>query len=539
LNIVRLISVLLIATGLIILNLNIVAYSLLSESNVDEQVKLDGAYCNTFFNKMNSTPRYNVIGRSLVTFYEETVYEMISCDGRIVNVRVYKPLSNITRAVIIMHDYGSSFYDVLGLALRLVNEENVVALMNLPFQEPEVSIKLDNIERNWIYIAVCSIRNAVTLLMREYNVSRIGLFGLGFGGVATLLTAIYDNRVDYIISQYGIGDYENNLKKASLINYFVNDVDKINYCLDPVYELERFDKPTLIILATNDELSTLNKNLLNSIARNNNILISIVPNVDRYYIPREWELVIKDFISKNNGNNTPSTINIHVENHDWELIVENNDHRDIYILSRPLIPGFEWSVSTMQYSRIRLVNTILPQRFIIVDSYNHRLIGIYDVYFSPGLIISVALLITGLILEKKIVFKYVKHLSILEYLYIVSTFSIIFYNSYPSIYSPGRFHVSLNIISDVYFYLAPIVTYLVLATVFVNPILFTLMFTKQSRGVYTLLVSLSLFNYIVSYTFLLFLGLRFKTLLVAFPTYVLIPFASSMILDYIIRNRET
>jgi len=538
LNIVRLISISLITIGLIILNLNIVAYSLLSDSNLDVHVNLDRVYCKTLFNTMNITPQYNVVGRSLVSLYEETVYEMIGCNGRVVNVRVYKPLRNTTRAIIIMHDYGSSFYDVLGLALKLVNEENIVVLVNLPFQEPEVSIKLDDFERNWIYIAVCSIRNSVTLLMREYNVSKIGLLGLGFGGIATLLTAIHDNRVDYVISQYGIGDYRSNLKRASLINYFVNDVDKINHCLDPVYELNQISKSTLIILATNDELNALSKNLLNNIARNNHVLISVVPNVNRYYIPREWEGVIIDFINKNIDNVTLGNVKVSVENRDWELIIESNDHENIYILSRPLIPGFEWSVSTMPYSRMRLVNTILPQRVIIVDRYYNRLIGIYDVYLSPGLIISVVLLIAGLILEKKTIVEYLKHMNILEYLYIVSTFAIILYNSYPSIYSPSRFHVSLNTISDIYSYLAPIVTYLLLATVFANPVVFTYMFAKQSRGAYTLLISLSLFNYIVSYTFLLFLSLRFRTILVIFPTYILIPFASSMILDYIIRSRE-
>jgi dienelactone hydrolase len=539
LNARRLIARTILVIALILLSLNIAAYDLMAETrnNTFGSISTGYSVCSSYFTGLEKNVTYIYRGKSISGQRVDIWYDLYGCGNKIVYVRVSKPLNeSVDKAVILVHDYTSDYRALIGLSLELVSRGFMTVLIGLSREHPLPNLFTENIRNSWIYEASCDIIKVVTLVKKEYGVGDIGVIGFGFGGNAAILAAEYDDRIGYAASITGLGDYDYSLEKASLLNYYILDKDMLQ-CLDPSYALAEVRKPVLIIIGVFDEINPLDPILLNRVARNNNVLVSIVPNSGRYYIPQTWSNILFKFIDKASLNQEFVYNDISVEDDNFQVTISSKNYSDVIVLTRPLIPGWKWSINRMMSEKMRFSYFIIPGEYIVISRGMYRFYGYYYTSECYGVVVALILILVWILLERDIIVGAMKRLSILEYAYVFTLSSILFYTSYPSLLSPGRYHVSLNIVADIYAVILSIISVLIMLSLFLEPILLVYMFSRHSRKAYSLYLGIPLFIFILTYSSLLLLGVKFYNIPPLLPSTVLIPIALAIALDYILSRR--
>ncbi len=526
----------LLVIALILLVLSVASYDIVSSYTPVKTEKANTSACNQIYTSIDRNATYVYRGKSISSNRVDTWYDVYGCGNKLVYVRISRPLYLHSRhAVVLIHDYMSDYYSLIGLMLKFVSQGYIVLQVGLPGKGIEhIKILTEKPEESWVYESVCDVMKTITLLQKEYEVDNIGVVGIGFGGIVALITAMYDDRIDYVASIAGYGDYEYSVEKASLLNYYIEGLNDLNPCLDPINMINKINKPVLIIVGTNDEINPINPQLLNKLIENPNIVVSIVPNGNRYRVPLNWENILLKFLNMVSSGNSISKNEVEIIDNGFEVIVKAKNYSNIMVLAKPAIPGYTWSTIYLINEQIKLTYLILPGEYIIVDKEMYRVYGFYITRESYGIIIALVLILIWIVIERNTLSNVVRKMNILEFLYVASLLSILFYTSYPSLFSPDRYHVSLNILAEVYARSLPFISYIVLASMILQPILLVYMFSRHSRTAYSLYIGIPLFTIILTYTFMLFIGFRFYYMIPLLPSTSLIPIIVAMILDYIL-----
>lgn len=521
--------------ALILIVINIASYS--SSPEIIGQALLENnGSCNIVFEEINRTAEYRFGGKSLSGTRIETWYYMKGCRGEEIYVRVYRIQGHTPKhAIILIHDYGSNYLSLTSLALNLVDEKYLVVTLDLPYYDLTGRIKVLSKEpmSSWIYTATCNIMKAVTLIQKEYDLDKIGLLGISFGGIAALLATYYDERIDYVVSIGGLGGYVESIEKASILNYYIEGIEDINNCLDPLPLMKNIKKDVLLIMGSNDEVFPLDTNTLAELVRNKHISISIVPNSGHFRIPSLWEKVIHEFItSRELNSNGFGESDVDVENTGFDILVEVNGNSSILVMHRPSIPGYPWSTSNLSSGKARFTYLLVPGEYFILKGDNYVLCKALYTRESYGLIIGLILFIIWLILDRRILMS-LRRLNWLEIIYGIVLVLLLTYPLYPAIWGVDRFHASLLQIAETYLTYLPFVTYLITYSLYIQPILFTYMIFRRSRKIYMLYLALPIFTTVTSTTLILFLGSRFYYTPITIPTIPLLLVVVAMVMDYI------
>ena len=183
---------------------------------------------------------------------------------------------------------------------------------------------------------------------------------------------------------------------------------------------------------------------------------------------------------------------------------------------------------------MKLTYLIVPGEFIIVDRGTYIARGYYIASESLGLVLALVLVLVWVLLERDVIINAIRRMSVVEYLYVAVLFSILFYTSYPSLYAFDRYHVSLNVVAEVYSRTLSFISYVVTGSMIILPILLVYMLSRHSRTAYALYIGIPLFTIILTYTFMLFIGLRFYYMVAIIPSLSLVPIALSIALDYVL-----
>lgn len=538
-NYKSIISKLLISIALIIVVINTSYNIYTSTHNTYEYLFEDTSACEQLYREIDKKTTYSVQGKSKTDWRIDEWYYIEGCNRVLIYVRLMKPLTNTTKAIVLIHDYGTNYLSTLGLALELVSRNYTVLQIDLPIPKSErVKLLDNNYTSSWIYTSVCNTMKALTLLTsREENVTSIGLIGIGFGGVVALITARYDNRVNYAVSIAGLGNYKRSIRMGSLINYYIDDLNDANPCLDSVYLIKDINKKILVVIGTEDEINPLDPVVFNTLANNSNIYISIVPHANRFRIPIDWINVVYKFIESIDKTNSKE--DVEVTNNFFELTIKTDSPGEFLVLEKPLFFNTMWRTSTVDYFIKKYSYFIVPGEYIVIDKSFYSVYGCFVTSGFPGLVLACLLIVVWLVINKQSIVYYLRNSSIIHYLYIASIITMLFYIYYPTLWFSNRFHTSLYSTARLYSSLFPILSSLILLIPFINIVALTLFFNKVKfrKLFYTLYVGVPLFILVFTYLFLLFIGTRFYYTTWGLPTFSIIPLVSVSILHYIITTK--
>jgi len=529
------------AVALVLLVVNVASYELiLSFKSGEHAYQLKPLECSVVRNKLFSAGfNYTVSGRISEAGRYTTLYTVESC-GVAVSVRVFQPLGNHSeKAIVLIHDYMSSYRDILGLAIELVDHNYTVALPNLPARMREgVELFSPSIESSWIYISACIVKGVVALLDREYRARSIGLLGVGFGGVVALFASTYIERADYAVSIAGFGAYAESLRSASLINYYLKNPRDANECLDPVYSLKQIGKPVLIVIGSCDEVNPPNPLLLSELLENANVNLIFIPCTSRFSNTIPWESVYS-YLEVLSGRKYPaSRSEISVENRGYGIVVEGAGASNTVIYTKPLLPGFPW-LKVEPSSSVVLSYFVVPGVYVVADAFTLRVYGIYVADFSFGFAASALLLAVAVFLARKSIACFVKQRGVTGIVHAGLLATLLSTTSYPGILALDRYHVSLNLVAEIYSCVFSLISWTTLTMLFIQPILFTLLFSRYSKLAYSLYVSLPLFLVFTTPIVLFAVGFKFPYTVLSVPTTPLLLIAACIGLDYFIKRRRT
>lgn len=496
--------------------------------------------CDSIYTSIDRNTTYALQGMSKSDDRVDKWYYAKGCDNVLIYVRLMKPLTNTTKGIILIHDYDSNYLSILGLALELVSKNYIVLLIDLSLGGfSKVKVLSTNYSISWIYLAVCNVIKILTLLEgEESNVTNIGLIGIGFGGVAALITAKYDNRVNYAVSIAGLGNYERSARIGGLINYYVKSINDMNPCLDSIYLIQNIDKKILILIGTSDEVNPIDPAVIDKLINNSNIHISIVPNANRFRIPSEWRYIVYSFL-ENIDKHRFSRKDTKVIVDKFEIIVYNSASRDIVVLEKPMYFSSFWKQSVLNDRVRRFTYFIIPGEYIVVDKEYFSVYGYYTTSGDYGFVLAIILFIIWIIINRERVIYYLKNISKIHILYTVSIVLTLFYIYYPTLLFFNRFHISLYIAAEIYSMLFPFLYYLIIITPIAQTLTLTFLYnTKKRRGLfYVIFIDIPLFTLVFTYLFLLLIGTRLYHMIWGIPTFSIIPLASTTILHYIVTSK--
>jgi len=525
--------------ALVLLAVNVASYELiLSFKSGEHAYQLKPLECSIVHNKLFSASfNYTVSGRISEAGRYTTLYTIESCSV-VVSVRVFQPPGNYSeKAIVLIHDYMSSYRDVLGLAIELVDHNYTVALPNLPARMREgVELLSPSIESSWVYLSACVVKGVVALLDREYGVQSIGLLGVGFGGVVALFASAHVERVDYAASIAGLGAYAESLKSASLINYYLKNPRDTNECLDPVYFLKQISKPVLIAIGSCDEVNPPNPLLLSKLLENANVNLIFIPCTGRFSDTLPWENVYSYLEVLSSRKYSAPRSEISVENLGYGVAVERAGASNTVIYTKPLIPGFPWLKVELS-SSVVLSYFVVPGVYVVADASTLRVYGVYVADFSFGFAASALLLAVAVFLAGKDIAYFVKQKGVTSIVHAGLLATLLFTTSYPGILALNRYHVSLNLVAEVYSCILSLISWITLTLLFTQPILFTLLFSRYGKLAYSLYVSLPLFLAFTTPIVLFAVSFKFPYTVLSIPTIPLLLIAACIGLDYFVKRR--
>jgi len=528
------------AVALVLLTVNVASYELiLSFKSGEHAYQLKPLECGVVYSGLFSASfNYTASGWISVAGRHTTLYSVESC-GVAVSVRVLQPLENHSeKAIVLIHDYMSSYRDVLGLATELVERNYTVALLNFPaYIREEVELLSPSIEHSWMYTSACIVKEVVALLEREYRAQTIGLLGVGFGGVVALLASTYIERVDYAVSIAGLGAYSESLRSASLINYYLKNPRNADSCLDPVHFLKQIGKPVLIVIGSCDEVNPPNPLLLGELLENANVNLIFIPRSGRFSNTLPWESVYSYLEMLSSRKYSVPHSEVSVKNLGYGIVVERAGTSNAVIYTKPLIPGFPW-LKVKLSSGVMLSYFVVPGVYVVVDAHTLRVHGIYVADFSFGFVASALLLTVAVFLARKNIACFVKQRGVTGNVHAGLLATLLFTTSYPGILALNRYHASLNLIAEIYSCVFSLISWITLTLLFTQPILFTLLFSGYGKLAYSLYVSLPLFLVFTTPIVLFAISFKFPHTVHSIPTIPLLLIAACICLDYFIKRRQ-
>jgi len=529
--------------GIVLLTIGVASYYILFAYNENPAIPDDKASCSIYYGSINKTlASYEFGGKSISGDKVEEWYYIKGCEGEERYVRISR-LSRVSDGygVVLIHDYGSNYLMINGLAMDLVQKGYIVATVDLKLSTLNHDYLFNSDPRNtWIYRSVCSVTKTISLLEEKYRLRKIGLIGVGFGGVVALITITYDERVDTAISLNSFGNYEYGIERGSMLNYYVGDQSSLSKCLDPLPIIKSIDKPIMMIIGSDDELFPLSDSVINELRNNENIMVTIIPNNNHFLIPDQWKDTMFKYLDKVFKNESIREVSpkINVMVNEFEIVIESSDYENVTIISRPLIPGFGWSVENMVSDRARYSYVLFPAEYIVVDREYYRVYGVYKTREGFGLVIGLILILLWLIIKRDVV-KHFRNMNIVEKIYLILMITLLIYPIYPTIWCPGRYHLSLIDIVETYRLFIPFITIPVSLSLVIQPILLVYSLSRKSRKAYLLYIAFPLYTIFATLTFLYFLNTKFYNSIILYPTTTLFITVALAIIEYVYGEKHS
>lgn len=210
-------------------------------------------------------------------------------------------------AVLLVHGGGGGAS--LNSAIALAQRGYAVLTIDLPGNgdrrlasrsggpDMDVSVLLQtkpSLDHNYLIHAVSATRNGITFLTRrkEVDTHRIGMVGLSWGGVITLLTNGQDDRLKTAVNVFGAGYIPEGCTWQDVFNQkSKTDLEEWYKYIDPKNFLKTQQSPIFFITGTNDHcyyLPTFQKSYAEVRVPKNLLLI---PNLRHRFMPDTQKMV--------------------------------------------------------------------------------------------------------------------------------------------------------------------------------------------------------------------------------------------------------
>jgi cephalosporin-C deacetylase-like acetyl esterase len=202
---------------------------------------------------------------------EEIKYQSRNYKGKpvwIFGYYVYPKRAQKLPAILLVHGGGGSAhlgraanwarrgYAVLAIDLPGKGEQRATSRSTGPNMDVPTLLKTKpDLTYNYLIHAVAATRNAITYLSRRKEVDRkrIGMVGLSWGGVITLLTNGQDKRLKTAVNVFGAGYIPEGCTWQDRFTAMSEDeLDLWNSFIDPKNFLKSQHSPILFITGTND-----------------------------------------------------------------------------------------------------------------------------------------------------------------------------------------------------------------------------------------------------------------------------------------------
>lgn len=433
---------------------------------------------------------------------------------------------NETRILILVHDYGSSHVSLFNLATYLASKGYTVYLPDLPGHGNSgygnLSLtSLDPEESFWIQ-SLCTLNLIITHIEQEYRPEEIGIIGISTGGaLAYIAGKIFS--LNFTVSIGFVGDYNYSISHGSLTSFlFKNPV--IPRIFDPVYIESSSNTRKIIIIGTNDEYF-----YIDSVARllhDENTIVLVKPNTDRRSLVLKWKSMIIDVLRLVEG---------HSDSNSPDALRDDLDKND-FVLWRPVIPGLGWYY--MKNEDIDAYTQIISSQILEAKEVSPELYMVKE-YRSLGppitLAVSIILVTAGLFI---VGVRKIRELGVLDALYLISLVLIVFLPSIPTIYAPNRFNISYLEVADRFYSSLPIISHLVIISIYAGPLLLLKLLFKSGRTSFFVYVSTPIYNAVMITSFYLIMGFKFNNIFLVFPTWSIVVPIIVLVLDYVFSYEE-
>ncbi len=533
----RIAVLVLLYTGLTLLIMNLASMMIIYSSNDTEYVSVKSCYDYISTNLGKSVnisiERLGVsyTGSGNVSIVDEWI-RMNTSNGVsvIINVLHTTDVKNITTSVILIHDIGQKRSSLYNLARFIVSKKYIVFIPDLSNFMNNV---LDNFSRNNL-VRILSIINGLSYLaINKYNTSKIIILGIGFGGTLAYLSNLFLDNIADSISIGFIGNIPYSIRHGGFVNYLIRD-NIFDQCIDPLNYYPKSEKYYFIVIGSNDEYTPFKG--LSDLFYRSNVFIVIEANRGYRNILPEWRNKISSLLEVvNNANLTKSSLFSSSDPVFFRVKIDSNNS---VVLWRIGIPGFPWIVSPTGRVFIHSLY-IIPSEYIIAENINGNYVVLRYYYHVPitGLVLSVILLLSALFLGKEFV-DGIGNYSLLDLIFYTLLFLNLAVPFIPAIYAIDRFNLSILEYTDRISSFIPLIPSLAVISLFIQPLLLSLILVYNSKNSYYLYLSYPLFLIIVYYTLVLFMGSRYDNIYTCIPSIAVVIPLSIIILDALFTHEE-
>ncbi len=126
----------------------------------------------------------------------------------------------------------------------------------------KMELAMDPIEDQWVYHALGAVilGNSFLRSLPQVDTSRVGVTGISWGGVLTLLAAAHDPRFAFAMPVYGTGFFNTPDSGLPYNNPQVTDAQRQRWfeLFDPAHFLKHISMPCFMLAGTNDRAFPLN-----------------------------------------------------------------------------------------------------------------------------------------------------------------------------------------------------------------------------------------------------------------------------------------
>lgn len=539
-HLVRLVIFILLYVGLILLLLNIFStVYLLSNNSSTTSVSIQGNCAGVIhsisFNNLTVVKSgTNYIGTSngsiLIEWYKASYIYM----GRIetLSFDVFsRDDHNYSVGVLLIHDVVQSKSALFNLARFMAVKGYLVILPDLSVYEEKLlsGEDLDELSR-----VITAVKASLYSIRRGYNVSRIIVMGVGLGGNIAYISNTLLGEINESISIGLMGGFKYNVEHGSFINYLFRDKG-FNYCLDPLVYSGGSGDRFYIVLGTNDEYTSIYS--LEKLYGSQRVYVVVEANRGYRNILPRWRETIPLLVSLA-LNDTIIDGEVYVSRNPFGAAISVSGGGVYVVLSRIGIPGFQWSMHRL-YGGVYSSLEFTPTEYIVARSIDNSRIVLKYLYSIPitGYLVSIILVFTAILVYYRYLYRGGSY-GFLDIVFYALLTLILFTPIIPSLYVPGRFHISYMDLSEKILDFIPLITYLNILALILLPLLYTAILVYSSKTSYYLYISYPLFLLAVNYSLVFFIGTRYNNILQCIPTYGLIIPLLTLILDLIFTHGE-
>lgn len=537
---IRLLSTVLLALALILLNLNITAWLSLSNNNTRVSQSFNPSTCFSMYRLISENYEVVQIGRSDTDKYsiDKLVFKYgISNIGNVsIRVDVYKPLvrNYVGRNTILIHDFEQDPRSLTWLTVNLVERGFTVIVPDYRVNILGTGLKVlsRNPYESWIYLTMLSTKKIISYLSKTSSNATevsINIVGVGFGGQAAVLTGIYDNRVYSSVSIGNVFNIRRSVERGGFTVFYISSLNDIDPCYDPINTVKNGSSRILVVTGLFDEVSGYGE-YINEVARMNNVEISVIPGRGRYNeVPNQWLELIMDYLEKRSGCvSCNARIFFNTDIFKTSIHVEGSNGAGFAVLHRPAIPGFSWSVKSVEGSNMDFYDLLVPSEYVVVDRGSYIIMDTFRKGSVIGLITSIVYIPIWVLINKSWI-KRVVQKGFFSYAILFLNILIIFYHLPPCFLALGFYHVSTIQLSELLHSYVLFIPYITIFILFSQPVLFviTLLHNDKYKTMY-LTVPLLIIS--IYYAILLYLTTLFEAKITILPTTPLIMIIAAIIL---------